>query len=778
MAITPPKNPSKWDIIPIHSSDRAAFKFCRRQWSWGSPARMNLIPRADVHGVDKNLWFGTGIHSALEAFYNPVLKRDPVEAWLTWFELQWRGGIVTQDEVKGFADRNPQPHGVQVKVGDSIPETIMSQRQTYRVDGLCDILPDFADNDELFMGMKDMGVGMMRFYKDYSEANDNFRVISLEHDFSVPVMNEKGEVLYAIDNRKMPDGWEPDFELGNEFGPLIKEYTQPITGYPPFQRIEKQVHVRGRMDMILQEQEYGRYGIMDHKTASAVKEDYFRHLELDEQCTCVPLNTQALTPDGWKVKNELCVGDTILAYDYLNEEMKWTPILAINEGFSQVVNFRNEQGTFNTIVTPNHRWVGRRRVGAGRSDEHWNLWEVETYKFPISHGKLILSAVEPDGGEYTITPDEAALIGWILGDGHFNFNNNTLTVSIAQAVHKYANEIADLMERMQLAHSARMDTSKLSGRPYVSWRIKVKQITEIFERAGIDYTKKKNEQDYTNFILGLTLEAREAFCEAGLKAEGAANKGFSKSIRLNWFCQNPGSVKDAFRLAFFLNGQYTTPGTDKGFGIKVDSEIDSRTVYSIPLNEVPVWCPTTQYGTWIMKQDEQICITGNSYLAFGELEARINKLEYGSLEFITYQALLKGYPKPPTITTRGMPSLNRNDETTTAELFEKCIKDMGLEPVFRVDTKMQSYYTWLLEQGDKRYIQRTDTWRNQMQRKNAMTRLYYEAQDMLNNPVPYPNPSRNYSCINCKFRTPCIQAESGDDFLQTLHDGYIPNWDR
>ena len=448
MAVTPPKNPSKWDIIPIHNSDRAAFKFCRRQWAWGSPSRFNLIPRAEVYGIEKNLWFGTGIHYALEQYYNPVLSRDPAEAWLEWFELQWRGGTVTENEVKGFADRNPEL--IQL---DGLYE---NANPIYKVDGLCDILPDpGGDNEELFLGMKDLGVGMMRFYKDYAEANDNFSVISLEHDFSVPVLDKEGKPLYAVDNRKMPEGWEPNFELENEFGPLMYERTPPDQGYDhdyDTNELLKQVHVRGRMDMIIQEHEYGRMGVWDHKTTSRLDEDYFRHLELDEQCT--------------------------------------------------------------------------------------------------------------------------------------------------------------------------------------------------------------------------------------------------------------------------------------------------------------------------------------SYLGFGELEARLHGLEYKSLEFITYQALLKGYPKPPTITSRGMPSVDRNNETTTAELFAQTIKNMGLEGVFSVDTKLQNYYTWLLEQGDKRFIQRTDTWRNRTQKLNSMIRCYYEARDMLNDPVPYPNPTKNYGCLNCRFRGPCIQAETGDDYMQTLEDGYMPNWDR
>lgn len=438
--------PSKWDIIPIHSSDRASFKFCRRAWKWSSPNQFNLVPMASVYGVDKNLWFGTGCHYSLERYYNPVIQEPPDVAFATWFDLQWKGGIVTEDEVKHFADRNPRIF-IGVDVGTE-PSSV--SEPVYKVDGLKDILPDSALNEELFLGMRETGIGMMKFYKEYAEAHDNFRVVAVEHDFSVPVLNEAGEVLYKVDNRKMPDGWEPDFGVENAFGPLMQEI-----GYDDSEqllRYKKQVHVRGRMDIIIQELEHGRYGIRDYKTTSKLDEDYFRHMELDEQST--------------------------------------------------------------------------------------------------------------------------------------------------------------------------------------------------------------------------------------------------------------------------------------------------------------------------------------SYLTFGEIEGKIYNREYQELEFIDYIGLYKGYPQPPTVLKSGLPSLARSTETTTAKMFEEFIVKNGLKPVFDLDEKMQNYYAWLLETGDKRYINIKREWRNRHQRLNAMIRLYYEAIDMLSDPVPYPNPTKNFACLNCRFRTPCIQAESGDDYKQTLEDGYVPNWDR
>ena len=435
IAVKTPPNPSKWNIIPIHSSDRAAFKFCRRKWAWSSPARMNLIPRTQVYGVQENLWFGTGIHHALERYYNPGIREHPAIAFATWFELQWRGGIVSEHEVKEFADREPslRPDG------------------SYRVLGLCDIL-DSEEKKETVLAHKELGEGMMNYYVPYAEEHDNFSVISVEHDFSVPVLSPDGEPLYWIDNREMPEGWEPNFDEGNEFGPYMKkEWTDYTQG--SVHTIKKQVHVRGRMDVIVQDQEHGRYGIRDYKTAARIDDSYFRHLDLDEQCT--------------------------------------------------------------------------------------------------------------------------------------------------------------------------------------------------------------------------------------------------------------------------------------------------------------------------------------SYLSFGQLEARIHQLEYTSLEYIDYVALLKAYPKPPTFTSRGLPSLDRQKESTTAKMFEEAVLSQPhLKAIFSADEKMQNYYTWLLNQGDDRFINIQPTWRNSTQRKNAALRLYYEAIDMLNNPVAYPNPSKNYSCLNCIFRTPCLAAEDGSDYLAILEDGYMPNWDR
>lgn len=426
--------PDKYDIIPIHTSDRATFKECRRRWVWSSPAHQNLIPKVSVYGIYLPFWYGTGIHHALQYHYDPFLKQDPEVTFDTWYDIQWNGGEIKESEIEEYADRFP----------------IQNEKGQWIVEGLKDVLPD-PDYD-LFEMHHQLGLGMMRFYKEYAERNDDFTVIASEHTFSVPILDPTtGKPMYMYDYREMPEDWEPS-DAENMYGPLM--IPAPLNGAEdhPYTGVMKQVHARGRMDLIVHGNTTGNYAIIDHKTADTIKEDYFDHTDLDEQCT--------------------------------------------------------------------------------------------------------------------------------------------------------------------------------------------------------------------------------------------------------------------------------------------------------------------------------------TYIWAAELEAQMHDLPYKDIAGIVYQALRKAYPVPPNITTRGLPSLDKSKESTTPQLFEKCINEMGLKSYFDMDDKMQAYYTYLVEQGDKQFIQRHPVTRNRAQKNNAGLRIYMEAMDMLDNPRIYPNPSKNYSCIKCRFRGPCLAVESGRDWEDMIKDGYETNYDR
>jgi len=418
--------PSKWDIIPIHASDRGTFKSCRRQWAWSSPSRLNLIPRVQAHGIREYFWFGTGIHLQLQGYYG-VPSIDPVDGFEAWFQLEWKGGLIHETELDQYADRLPIPG---------------PQKGTYWIKGLSELLPDAELKADNFEQYRLLGRGMMEFYKEYAPRYDDFEVIQLEHLFSVPVLDPEGNAMYAADTRKMPEDWEPNFKDNNAYGPLMVEGTGGLV---------KQVHARGKMDVVAKIED--GFIIRDYKTASKVDDDYFRHLDLDEQCT--------------------------------------------------------------------------------------------------------------------------------------------------------------------------------------------------------------------------------------------------------------------------------------------------------------------------------------TYLTLAEREARMYGLPYTEIDYIDYVALRKAFPTPPTITQRGLPSLDRQKESTTAEMFEAAIKELNLDIWLKNDVKAKSYYDYLVSSGDRQFIWPERVRRNKMQKQNSELRLFYEARDMLDpDLVLYPNPRKEYPCLNCIFRSACIAAEDGSDWQGMLDTNFIPNYDR
>lgn len=248
VVVQPPGVPSKWDIIPIHSSDVASYKQCRRKWDWSSPARNNLRRKVSIHGIYEPFWFGSGIHYALEMFYDPVLKRDPVEAFLTWYDIQTRGGIVTEDWLERVYDLHPVPTGqyeVDATLNLAIP--VENAQPLYKIKGLFELLPQPIEEE--FEVLRQLGVGMMEYYKGYAAKHDDFIVVARESTYSIPLGFESLDV--------------------REDSPNHGRYLE--------------VHARGKRDTVVYVPETQKYRLHDYKTAAKIDEDYFIKFEKDEQ---------------------------------------------------------------------------------------------------------------------------------------------------------------------------------------------------------------------------------------------------------------------------------------------------------------------------------------------------------------------------------------------------------------------------------------------------------------------------------------------------------------
>jgi len=67
--------PAKY--ISLHTTDRNAFRCCRRRWNFQSALKQNLTMKGEL---SPNLWFGTGFHFALEDYHGYNRFGNPAKA--------------------------------------------------------------------------------------------------------------------------------------------------------------------------------------------------------------------------------------------------------------------------------------------------------------------------------------------------------------------------------------------------------------------------------------------------------------------------------------------------------------------------------------------------------------------------------------------------------------------------------------------------------------------------------------------------------------------------
>lgn len=123
---------------------------------------------------------------------------------------------------------------------------------------------------------------------------------------------------------------------------------------------------------------------------------------------CVPMDTEALTPDGWKKRSEVRVGDTIMGYDQAVDRCEWTVVTNLNDGEGEVVAYKNDN--FSVRCTRNHRWPMERESRGGKNPASvipTNYRRVQNAVFTIDdapHRSRIIQAAEgPEGPGFSVS---------------------------------------------------------------------------------------------------------------------------------------------------------------------------------------------------------------------------------------------------------------------------------------------------------------------------------------------------------------------------------------
>lgn len=315
---------------------------------------------------------------------------------------------------------------------------------------------------------------------------------------------------------------------------------------------------------------------------------------------CVDMNTQALCrTKGWVGPDRLQVGDEILAFDLEGQGLRWTIVTHVNQYKSRPYRVF-VKGTFAIGVTDNHQWV------AHPSDSEMPFGLVETaqltghYAVPLAAPLLDL----PD--KVTYEDDFVELVAWAVTEGYFRPSSRRGTgITIRQKHHK--GRVADLMARLGVARG------HLPKDGCHQW-----ELSGVLSKAVREVAP--NGEPNIDWLTKLSARQLRLFISACVWADGHRKPGVKAGYKdSQTFCQKPGGVLDAFLAACVLAGiPVSRESIHEVSGCEIWTlRAKERAVYTdrrivSPYVLGPVWCPTTELGTFVARRNRSIWITGNS----------------------------------------------------------------------------------------------------------------------------------------------------------------------
>jgi hypothetical protein len=235
--------------------------------------------------------------------------------------------------------------------------------------------------------------------------------------------------------------------------------------------------------------------------------------------------------------------------------------------------------------------------------------------------RLVLSAPLVDEDRSGLTAEQAALLGWLVTDGHVRWSGVT-SGRTSQAGGSKAGVQGFLAQTKELGREHIQEVLdsfiRLSG-PH-GFHIHPQAIRDLYMASGLE----RDLSNLTDVVLRMGTDQVQHFVQAVWLAEG--------TLTQNRIAQNEGPKYDAIRLAVFLSGKfpgrsrvvqsdYPTDHVCRSFTLGKPTMTAAR-VSEVSRTVEPVWCITTDLDSFVVVQDESYFLGGNCTL-FGGGAAKV-----------------------------------------------------------------------------------------------------------------------------------------------------------
>jgi hypothetical protein len=328
-----------------------------------------------------------------------------------------------------------------------------------------------------------------------------------------------------------------------------------------------------------------------------------------EKAECVPVHVKAVTKMGPRSYHELQPGEDILVYDMNSNKTVWAPL-------QRVVVYNNAPVTrftaagIDMVCTPDHSWV------VESDGPTCTRRELKPFMNIARNKNLVLAAPHDDQSNTDLidmTSDEAALLGLLLG-------RSNLAASLAGPfVIRVSSRRADLLTiPRSFAHVVSRSTLVTKPReiagPSGTRRVAIpagkqavflvpaKLVRRLLDHAGI-----KQPEDFLSLPARLSPEARFV-----MMLEMAKYYPSSSSVVMTNRLE---IARYTWMMLAVLTGHSVHPrmisGTRQAL-VLGKSRVTTRHLKTSESVEEKVWCPQTEYGTFVAMSDDAAYITGNT----------------------------------------------------------------------------------------------------------------------------------------------------------------------
>ena len=245
--------------------------------------------------------------------------------------------------------------------------------------------------------------------------------------------------------------------------------------------------------------------------------------------------------------------------------------------------------------------------GAGSRSVHSSEASWVTTEQIGNRDRVLLAAPADTGEGLSITEREAALLGWIAGDGCVSpaSTRRGLQVTVSQTKRQHFPAIESALEGIPHARYEYPERTR-----HVVWLLNADYAKDLMRRAGHPKT------DAFKQVLAMSAQQREAWLTAMIAAEGHIDDTGHTAVY-----QKQGPILEAIKIAFYLSGRRPRTRTERK---RPEHWSDVRGVSgNIPFitgaylasetaGRGPVWCVTTELGSWTAEDGGHVFLTGNS----------------------------------------------------------------------------------------------------------------------------------------------------------------------